>query len=239
MASRLNRQVLPLSWYQVCRMFERASWQLLIESIDRSLDTAQKPLGIGCGVEKGALTRFWNTTRIQWITTWNIFETSPRSIFKTFLLLFHLLSSSRSFDLNRTIYPRLYIRFHWLTIRDGYITMIMPNQWRRGMHYSFQLRPTSSRCLILIIPFFPHSFSSFSSFRSLSSLHTHTHTYRFGIYIWVTVTYLFSLSTLLCSDLLVRDFTSQLGREYRVGWIFHDLPSFSRSSTVRCDYDNL
>lgn len=192
MASRLNRQVLPLSWYQVCRMFERASWQLLIESIDRSLDTAQKPLGIGCGVEKGALTRFWNTTRIQWITTWNIFETSPRSIFKTFLLLFHLLSSSRSFDLNRTIYPRLYIRFHWLTIRDGYITMIMPNQWRRGMHYSFQLRPTSSRCLILIIPFFPHSFSSFSSFRSLSSLHTHTHTRIASGYISGSLSHIYS-----------------------------------------------
>lgn len=52
MISQLNREVLPL--ISGCRMFERARIELAgFNRVDRSVDTAQKPLRIGCEVKKG------------------------------------------------------------------------------------------------------------------------------------------------------------------------------------------
>lgn len=74
MTSQLNRKVLPLSWYQVCRMFERARIELAaFNRVDRSSRHRTKASQNRMR-GKEELWRFWNTTRIQWITTWNIFE---------------------------------------------------------------------------------------------------------------------------------------------------------------------
>lgn len=235
-------------WYQVCRMFERARIELAaFNRVDRSVDTAQKPLRIGCEVKKGfddseIRAEFSELPLGIFSSTRNF----SHWIFKTFLLFFFSLLFSSSFFFFFPSSPvrqplrwiiesmigreelaaptSFYIRFHWLTIRYGYITMIMPNQWRHGMHYSFQLRATSFHCLILIrsfsILFLLFFFLSFSFFFLL-----YTHITSGDIS--GSLSYLFSLSMLLYSDLLVRFYNSarpRISNRMNISWY---LASFS------------
>lgn len=129
-------------WYQVCRMFERARIELAgFNRVDRSADTAQKPLRIGCEVKKGfddseIRPEFSELPLGIFSSTRNF----SHWIFKTFLLFFSsLLFSLLFFSLpfrqplrwiiesmigrEELAAPTSFfrIRFHWLTIRYSVI----------------------------------------------------------------------------------------------------------------------
>lgn len=219
-------------------MFERARIELAgFNRVDRSADTAQKPLRIGCEVKKGfddseIRPEFSELPLGIFSSTRNF----SHWIFKTFLLFF----SSLLFSLLFFFFPSSPVRqpLRWIIesmigreelaaptsfLRSiplinhsllGYITMIMPNQWRHGMHYSFQLRPTSFRCLILIRSFFTLFllfFPLFFFFLLCSIHHVLLREIYLGHY------HIYSHYRRCFIQICLLDFTTLLGREYRIG----------------------
>lgn len=196
-------------------MFERARIELAgFNRVDRSADTAQKPLRIGCEVKKGfddseIRPEFSELPLGIFSSTRNF----SHWIFKTFLLFFSsLLFSSFFFPSSPVRQPLRWIIESMIGREElaaptsflrsiplinhsllGYITMIMPNQ-RYALFISITANFFS---LFNINTIFFYSFSSFFFLFFFSFFFVLYTTYYFGRYIWVTVIFILIIDVAL------------------------------------------
>lgn len=205
-------------WYQVCRMFERARIELAgFNRVDRSVDTAQKPLRIGCEVKKGfddseIRAEFSELPLGIFSSTRNF----SHWIFKTFLLFFFSLLFSPSFflfsflsrstaapldyridDRKRRI-SRAYELLHSIPLINHSLRLYYHDHAKSmETRYALFISITGNFfSLFNIDTIFFYSFSSFFFplfFFLLSSIYT----YYFGRYIWVTVIFILIIDVAL------------------------------------------